>query len=114
MRKKISALAVLLAAGPAVAFAQAPTGDAARGKALYTQNLCWTCHGTVGHGEPYGPKIAPKPLPWEAFANQVRHPRGSMPHYEARYLSDRDLGDIYAYVASIPAGPKVRDIPLLK
>ena len=114
MRKKIAALAVLLAAGPAVAFAQAPTGDAARGKALYTRNLCWTCHGTVGHGEPYGPKLAPNPMAWEGFSHQVRQPRGSMPHYAPKFVSDQDLADIYAYVASIPAGPKASDIPLLR
>ena len=32
------------------AFAQAPAGDAARGKALFMKNMCYTCHGTVGQG----------------------------------------------------------------
>ena len=30
--------------------AQAPAGDAARGKALYMKNMCYTCHGSVGQG----------------------------------------------------------------
>ena len=111
MKRRIAILAAALAAASLGAHAD---GDPQRGKSLFMGNLCWTCHGTVGHGEPYGPKIAPKPLPWEAFMNQVRHPRGSKPHYEAKNLSDRDLGDIYAYVASIPAGPKASEIPLLK
>lgn len=112
MKKKIVALA--FAAVSCTAFAQAPSGDAARGKSLYMGNICWSCHGTEGHGEPYGPKLAPNPMPWEAFANQVRHPRGAMPHYAAQFVSDRDLADIYAYVASIPAGKKASEIPLLK
>lgn len=112
MKKKIVALA--FAAASCAVFAQAPSGDAARGKALYMHNICWSCHGTEGHGEPYGPRLAPDPLPWEAFAHQVRQPRGSMPHYAPQFVSDQDLADIYAYVAAIPAGKKASEISLLK
>lgn len=112
MKKNIVAL--VLAAASCAAFAQTPSGDAARGKSLFMKNICWSCHGTEGHGEPYGPKLAPNPMPWEAFAHQVRQPRGTMPHYAPQFVSDRDLADIYAYVAAIPAGKKASDIPLLK
>ena len=114
MRKRIAAaLAAVLATGSFAALAAAPSGDAARGKALFMSQGCYACHGTVGHGEPYGPRLAPKPIVWEAFAHQLRHPRTSMPPYSAKYLNDQDVADIYAYVASIKAGPKAADIPLL-
>jgi mono/diheme cytochrome c family protein len=102
--------------GVATAHADAPQGDVARGKTLYTKNLCYTCHGTAGQGgdRGSGPRIAPNPFPWEGFAQQVRHPRESMPRYPAQFVSDQDLADIYAYVASFKAGTKAADIPLLK
>ena len=107
-------LALLLLLAPAAALAQAPAGDATRGKALFMDQGCWACHGTAGHGEVYGPKLAPKPLPWAAVVAQVRHPRASMPPYDARYLPNAQLADIYAYLASVPEGPEAKDIPLLR
>jgi len=108
------ALIAMFAAAPA--FADAPPGDAARGKSLYMKNLCYTCHGTAGQGgdRGSGPRLAPNPFPWEGFAQQTRHPREQMPRYPVEYVSDQDLADIYAYVASIKAGPKASEIPLLK
>ncbi len=107
-------LAAALNAAPAIA--DAPHGDTARGQKLYMKNLCHTCHGTAGQGgdRGSGPRIAPNPFPWEGFAQQVRHPRDSMPRYPAQFVSDQDLADIYAYVASFKQGPKAADIPLLK
>ena len=96
------------------AFAQAPSGDAARGKSVFTSEMCWTCHGTEGHGSPYGPKLAPHVFPWDGFSKQVRHPAKSMPAYAPRYLPDKDLADVYAWLASIPEGPKASSISLLK
>ena len=109
-----AALAAVLATASAAALADPPSGDSARGKALFMAQGCFACHGTVGHGEPYGPRLATKAFPWEAFTHQLRHPRSSMPPYSARYVSDQDLADIYAYLGSIPAGPKASQIPLLK
>jgi ubiquinol-cytochrome c reductase cytochrome c subunit len=99
-----------------VAHAQAPAGDAARGKAAFMKNMCYTCHGTVGQGgdRGSGPRIAYDVWPWEAFSQQVRRPRESMPRYDRSHVSDAELADIYAYVASAKAGPKARDIPLLR
>jgi len=104
--------AVLGASGAAQA--QAPAGDAARGKGAYLKQMCDACHGTVGQGSQYGPRLAPQPFAWEAFAHQVRTPRSSMPPYGPGYLADADLADIYAYVASIQPGRKASEIPLLK
>jgi ubiquinol-cytochrome c reductase cytochrome c subunit len=111
---KRSIVLAFLAAASFAAAARSPGGDAARGKALFVEQGCYACHGTVGHGEPYGPRLAPHALPWEAFSHQVRHPRSSMPRYTPRFLTDGDLADIYAYIASIPEGRKASEIPLLE
>jgi ubiquinol-cytochrome c reductase cytochrome c subunit len=108
------ALGIALAALGLAARAQAPAGDAARGNAVYMKQMCWSCHGTVGQGSQYGPKLAPQPFPWEAFQHQLRSPRSSMPPYGASHLPDSELADVYAYIASIKPGEKATGIPLLK
>ena len=109
-------IAILAATIALAAFADAPRGDAARGKALYMKNMCYTCHGTAGQGgdRGSGPRIAYDVWPWEGFAQQVRHPREQMPRYDALHVSDQDLADIYAYVTAQKRGPKASEIPLLK
>ena len=80
-----------------------PAGDAASGKRLYMAIGCYECHGTVGQGSrPTGPHIAPDPMPFEAFAGAVRHPRNIMPPYTTVVLPDQQLADIYAYLLTIP------------
>ena len=108
-----SAVAALAFTTALAAHAEAPVGDAARGQAVFMKQMCNACHGSVGQGSQYGPKLAPQPFPWEAFQHQVRAPRSSMPPYSATHLSDADLADVYAYVASIKPGKKAADIPLL-
>lgn len=104
-----------IAAGASLAaLAEAPSGDAVRGKAVYTKNMCYTCHGTGGQGSRYGPRLAPQPMQWEAFARQIRRPRASMPRYPAEYVSDAELADMLAYLASMKPGPKANELPLLK
>jgi mono/diheme cytochrome c family protein len=114
MRSTIFAAA--LAAFAAAAHAQVPAGDAARGKALYVKNMCYTCHGSAGQGgdRGSGPRIAYDVWPWEGFAQQVRRPREQMPRYDKAHVSDQDLADIYAYVVAQKRGPKASEIPLLK
>jgi len=74
---------------------------------------CYACHGTVGQGASTGPKLAPGPIPYAAFQQQVRQPRQDMPRFGVEFLSDQDLADIYAYVQSIPPGAAATTIPLL-
>lgn len=113
MKRIIVAMAACAALS---ALADAPKGDVARGKALYTKYMCYTCHGTAGQGgdRGSGPRIAYDVWPWEGFAQQVRHPREAMPRYPKELLQDQDLADIYAYVASFRKGAKASEIPLLK
>ena len=88
-------------------------GDAAKGKIAYVKNGCYQCHGFVGQGGQAGAKLAPKPMPEEAFVNFVRTTNRQMPPYSEQVLSNADLADIYAFVASIPASPDPKSIPLL-
>jgi ubiquinol-cytochrome c reductase cytochrome c subunit len=101
----IPMLVMALLAGGATALGQAagPPGDAANGKRVYMADGCYQCHGTVGQGSrPTGPHIAPNPLPYAAFAAQVRRPVNAMPPYTGVVLPEQDLADIYAYLVSIP------------
>ena len=92
----------------------APAGSAESGYRVYIHQLCHNCHGTVGQGGGVaGPKIAPQPLAWVAFARQVRTPRQAMTPYSAKNLPEQDLADVYAYIVSIKPGPAARDIPLI-
>ena len=119
-----SALAAFLLPG-AASRAQAPapapapaTGDAKAGATVFMTVGCYTCHGTVGQGG-VGPRLAPNPLPMAAFANFVRNGTpgwsllGGMPAFSTAVLSEKDLVNLRAYLASVPAPPPPKDIPLL-
>ena len=115
MRKLILATIMIFAASTALAQEKPAEGSPERGQKSYTKYMCYTCHGTVGHGADRGtgPKIAPGPLPYLAFALQVRTPRLDMPAYRKEFVSDQELADIYAYLSTIKPGPQAKDIPLL-
>jgi mono/diheme cytochrome c family protein len=106
-----AAVVVLMACGAALA-----DGDAQKGKVAFTQHGCWQCHDYNGQGSiatSNGKVIARTQLPLDAFVNFVRTTNGQMPPYRAPVLSDADLGDIYAYLQSLPEPKAVSDIPLL-
>ena len=103
-------LAASLASGPVLA------ASAEHGKAVFIQKGCWQCHGTMGQGSiatSGGKRLAPDPMPWEAFSGFVRSTNRSMPPFSEKILSDDDLADIYAYLQSVPKPPAVSSIPLL-
>lgn len=114
--RKVHACAMtmaLIALAPGSAFA----ASAEHGKAMFIQHGCWQCHGTMGQGSiatSGGKRLAPNPLPWEAFSGSVRSTNRAMPPYSEKILSDGDLADIYAYLQSVPKPPDVNDIPLLR
>jgi len=110
-------LAVTLAAGVA-ALAQSgqPSGDAIRGKQLYTTNGCSYCHGTVGQGgggRTGGLRLAQLGIAYPALLRQLRQPVDEMPPYVEAALPEKDVADIYAFVASLPPPPDVKSIPIL-
>ena len=87
---------------------------AQRGKALFMTRGCYQCHGTVGQGSTAtGPALAPNPVPMVAFKKELRTPRAVMPAYSLAILPDEQVGDLYAYLKSIPVGRGPEQIPLL-
>ena len=60
-----------------------------------------------------GPKLAPDPMPAEAFTAFVRTTNRTMPPYREAVLSNEDLADIYAYLQAIPKPADYKSIPLL-
>ncbi len=103
-----------LAAGLLIGQGAAIAASAEKGKAAYMTFGCWGCHGTVGQGGITGPKLAPDPMPAEAFTAFVRTTNRAMPPYREAVLSNEDLADIYAYLQSIPKPADYKTIPLLK
>jgi mono/diheme cytochrome c family protein len=107
-------IVLALAAFAAASAAQAQeTGNKANGLRLFMADGCYECHGTTGHGGGgAGPQLEPPPIPLPAMINQLRHPT-RMPQYSAAVISDAQIADIHAYLASIPPGKTVAQIPLL-
>ena len=95
-----------------VTLAQSP-GNADNGKKLFSKYGCYQCHGTQGQGTTAGARLAPKPIALAALIGYVRKPSGQMPPYTAKVVSDAELGDIRAYLATIPEPLPAKNIPLL-
>jgi len=106
-----AAVAVIVSA----AFAQAPEGNAAKGKDLFLKYSCYACHGFSGQNGP-GARLVPMKTPQPAFIAYVRNPPrpNLMPSYSPKALPDAEIKDIYAYIKSLPdSAPSVKSIPLL-
>jgi ubiquinol-cytochrome c reductase cytochrome c subunit len=92
-----------------------PAGNPQNGKTVFMKAGCYACHGTVGQGG----AGARNPLALAAFTAYVRKggPNhsvfGGMPAYPPNVLSDADLADIRAYLATIPQPAAAKTIPLL-
>ena len=99
--------ALVLGSGTALA------ASAERGKTEFVKHGCWQCHGFQGQGGVAGPRLAPDPIPLEAMANFVRNSNRRMPPFRKAILSDEDLADIHAYLASIPKPPDAKSIMIL-
>ena len=87
--------------------------SAEKGRAAYIAHGCWQCHGFVAQGGITGPKLAPDPIPMEAFVAFVRTTDRAMPPYSETILSNDDLTDIHAYLEALPSPPDYKTIPLL-
>src|SRR3989442_8786976 len=120
MKRILSTVAVFVVFGVANAPANerassAPADNAKAGQALFMKIGCYECHGKEGQGGAAGPRIGRSPmLAFRNFPTYIREPRGEMPPYSAKVIPEKDVADIYAYLASLPPAPAVESIPLLK
>ncbi len=90
-----------------------PKGDAAHGRKIYVDTGCYQCHGVEGTTGGPGPRLAPGPMDYDGFKQQLRKPRARMPIYTDMVMSDQDVADIYAYLRSQPKGKTAAEIPML-
>jgi ubiquinol-cytochrome c reductase cytochrome c subunit len=120
LQKTVAIAALVGALGSASAMAQsapaaaAPAGNARNGQTLFMKTGCYQCHGGEGQGGAAGPRLGPAPmLAFQGFATYVRAPRGEMPPYTAKVVSEQNLADMYAFLSALPGPPAVQSIPLL-
>jgi ubiquinol-cytochrome c reductase cytochrome c subunit len=116
-RLLLAAVAVTLIAS-SVATAQTPApsaqaGSAENGKKLYVTYFCWSCHGSSGRAGGAAPAITPSARSADDLIKYIRKPRGAMPPYTSKSISDREIADIAAFLRTIPKDPDPKSIPLL-
>jgi hydroxylamine dehydrogenase len=106
----VSWLIVVLVVLGSMTSAAAQPAD--RGAELYIAKGCLGCHGASGRGG-VGPALAHTALTADEFTAQLRKPRGIMPSFHARIVSDAEAQTILAYLKSVAAPPpKLRaDLP---
>ena len=93
--------------------AQASGGNVASGRDLYMKYTCYACHGFSGQNGP-GARLVPMKLTTAAFTAYVRNPRTrQMPSYSTKVLSDSQLGNIHAYIKTLPDSPPAASIRAL-
>lgn len=106
------------------AMAQTAGGDVERGKQLYFDHACYSCHGYQGVGRRKLADDASGIMANEqVFLSYLRAradqnpvlPAQNMPNYAKESLPDADALDIYAYIRTFKDdAPAVEDIPLLE
>src|SRR3954463_9844971 len=97
-------LIALVAIPFSFSFANAQSGDAQAGKALWDgpNTQCRNCHGSNGEGA-FGPDLAGRKLSLAQFTQAVRKPWGIMPAFIGSQISDDELGSLAAYFDTLPA-----------
>jgi mono/diheme cytochrome c family protein len=89
------------------------TGNAERGKALFTSSFkCASCHGSTG--ESGSPRLVPMRRTQADFIRFVQKPTvNAMPAFGDQPA--QALADVYAYIKSIPerTPPPVQNVPIL-
>ena len=92
---------------------QAQSADAKAGKDLFVKYSCYACHGFSGQNGP-GARLVPMKMTSNGFIAYVRSPRTrQMPSYSAKVLPDGQLGNIYAFIKTLPDSPPAASIPAL-
>ena len=104
-------IALVAAAGAAQA---ADRAAVQRGKQSYVEFGCVKCHGAAGQGSVSGLKLAPDVLPTDAIVSFLRGTTGPMPRYGVEIISDAQIGDIHAYLESLPRPASPDSIAALK
>jgi mono/diheme cytochrome c family protein len=94
--------------------AAVPAGNAANGKVLYGKIGCYQCHSEQGQGGTQGPRLGPRPISYQAFLRYLRSPRGEMPPYKVKVMSDQDVAYVYAFLQALPPPPPLSRLPLLQ
>ena len=81
----------------------APAGNPDAGRQSFAKKGCFACHGREGQGSPTtGPRLGPDPTPFATFTRYIRAPRGQMPPYTEKVVSDSELADMYAFLLARP------------
>lgn len=114
---KILTIIGMTLAGALQAPGQTPAGDGTQGKELFLKYGCYQCHGYSGQNGP-GKALVPMKFGQAALTMYLRNPvkpnqMNWMPSYSEKVLSNAQLGDIYAYIKTLPDAPAAKDIPLL-
>uniref|UniRef100_Q01RF4 Cytochrome c domain-containing protein n=1 Tax=Solibacter usitatus (strain Ellin6076) TaxID=234267 RepID=Q01RF4_SOLUE len=114
---KIVTVIGMILAGTLPALSQAPASDTTKGKELFLKYGCYQCHGYSGQNGP-GKPLVPMKFGQAAFTMYLRNPikpnqMNWMPSYSDKVLTNVQLGDIYAYIKTLPEAPAAEDIPLL-
>jgi len=108
-----AAAAAFAVAAAGVASGAQEAGNRDNGYKLFMTTGCYECHGTTGlGGGNAGPRLTPNPPPLAAMIAHLRHPN-RMPPYSEAVMTDAQIADIHAYLASIPPSKPVAGIPLL-
>lgn len=100
-KRPVLAFTLLLGAGLCWPFPSAAQ-DLDRGLQLFDRLECSSCHGADAEGD-FGPRLAGTELSFDAVLEQARQPLGLMPAFPEGRLSEEELREIYAWLASLPA-----------
>ncbi|WP_434114665.1 c-type cytochrome [Paraburkholderia caffeinilytica] len=113
VRLAMAAAAAVGCAWPLLSHADSDI-DIEAGRALFMQKGCFECHGIFGQGSiSTGPALAPHPIPLAAMEAYVRDPKGQMPVFSEKILSNAEMSKIHAYLASLPPNRPADSIALL-
>jgi mono/diheme cytochrome c family protein len=100
--RKFMAMTVLVLAISGAMASIALAQDPANGQVIWEeQSGCKNCHGDNGEGKWAGPLAGTENTVDEWIA-QVRNPRRAMPAFSAEQISDEQIADVQAYLASLP------------
>jgi len=114
MKKLVWGILAPVAALSILASSAAGQGNAGKGKQLFLDYSCYACHGYSGQNGP-GNRLVPMKMPQAVFTAYVRRPNSKqMPSYSPKVMTDAQLGDVWAFVRTLPDAPKADDIKLLK